>query len=60
MIRDIGAKYNIKGYDYLPLEREKVVEFLSRLGDVKRRQINETENLQVKTTIMRRYKALLI
>ncbi|OJA09417.1 hypothetical protein AZE42_03080 [Rhizopogon vesiculosus] len=30
LIREISDKYNIKGYSHSPLEREKVVEFVSR------------------------------
>lgn len=47
MIRDIGEMYDIKGFNHSPLEREKVVEFLSRLGDIQRRQQREFEKLQV-------------
>jgi DNA repair protein RAD50 len=47
LIRSIGAKHHLKGYDHSPLEREKVIEFISRLGDLQRRQNAETERLQV-------------
>ncbi|KAG1739598.1 hypothetical protein EDB19DRAFT_1828817 [Suillus lakei] len=46
LIRDISDKNNIKGYNHSPLEREKVVEFVSRLGDLQRRQRSEYEKLQ--------------
>ncbi|KAG1844659.1 P-loop containing nucleoside triphosphate hydrolase protein [Suillus subalutaceus] len=46
LIRDISDKNNIKGYNHTPLEREKVVEFLSRLGDLQRRQRSEFDKLQ--------------
>jgi DNA repair protein RAD50 len=46
LIRSIGAKHHLKGYDHSPLEREKVIEFNSRLGDLQRRQNAETERLQ--------------
>ncbi|KAG0697633.1 P-loop containing nucleoside triphosphate hydrolase protein [Suillus ampliporus] len=46
LIRDISDKNNIKGYNHSPLEREKVVEFVSRLGDLQRRQRSEHEKLQ--------------
>ncbi|KIM43207.1 hypothetical protein M413DRAFT_444016 [Hebeloma cylindrosporum] len=45
-IREIGDAYDIKGFNYSPLEREKVLEFLSRLGDVQRRHHLEFEKLQ--------------
>jgi DNA repair protein RAD50 len=47
LIREISVKHGIKGYDYSPLEREKVVEFISKLGDVQRRQKIEYEKVQV-------------
>lgn len=46
LIRDISDKNNIKGYNHTPLEREKVVEFVSRLGDLQRRQRSEFDKLQ--------------
>ena len=49
LIRSIGAKYHLKGYDYSPLEREKVVEFISRFDDLRRRHNAETESLQVRS-----------
>lgn len=52
LIREIGVKHGIKGYDYSPLEREKVVEFISRLGDVQRRQRAEFESAQVRVQIL--------
>ncbi|KIK01859.1 hypothetical protein K443DRAFT_678003 [Laccaria amethystina LaAM-08-1] len=45
-IHETGDKHGIKGYQYSPLEREKVVEFLSRLGDVQRKQKAEFEKFQ--------------
>ncbi|OAX38147.1 hypothetical protein K503DRAFT_770797 [Rhizopogon vinicolor AM-OR11-026] len=50
LIREISDKYNIKGYSYSPLEREKVVEFVSRVGDLQRRQRSEYEKLQTGRT----------
>ena len=47
-IHETGDKHGIKGYQYSPLEREKVVEFLSRLGDVQRKQKAEFEKFQVR------------
>ncbi|KAF9013278.1 hypothetical protein BDQ17DRAFT_1386857 [Cyathus striatus] len=46
MIREIGEKHGIKGYNISPLDRNKVIEFMSRLGDVQRKQRTELENLQ--------------
>ncbi|KAG2030192.1 P-loop containing nucleoside triphosphate hydrolase protein [Suillus americanus] len=46
LICDISDKNNIKGYNHTPLEREKVVEFVSRLGDLQRRQRSEFDKLQ--------------
>ena len=46
LIRDISDKHNIKGYSHSPLEREKVNEFIYRLGDLQRRQRSEYEKLQ--------------
>ncbi|KDR82825.1 hypothetical protein GALMADRAFT_112894 [Galerina marginata CBS 339.88] len=45
-IHEIGDIYGIKGFSHSPLEREKILEFLSRLGDVQRRQQHEFEKLQ--------------
>ncbi|KIJ61154.1 hypothetical protein HYDPIDRAFT_31663 [Hydnomerulius pinastri MD-312] len=39
-------KHNIDGYSHSPLEWEKVNEFISRLGDLQRRQRDEYEKLQ--------------
>ncbi|PPQ65386.1 hypothetical protein CVT26_000011 [Gymnopilus dilepis] len=46
LIRDIGEMYDIKGFNHSPLEREKVAEFVARLGDIQRRQQREFEKLQ--------------
>jgi DNA repair protein RAD50 len=40
----------MKGYDHTPLEREKVIEFISRLSDLQKRQRAEFEKLQVSTS----------
>jgi DNA repair protein RAD50 len=48
LIREISGKHNIKGYDHSPLEREKVIEFISRLDGLQRRQNVELEKLQVR------------
>jgi len=39
----------MKGY-HAPLEREKVIEFISRLSDLQKRQRAEFEKLQVSTS----------
>lgn len=46
LIREISDKHNIKGYSHSPLEREKVNEFIYRLGDLQRKQRSEYEKLQ--------------
>ncbi|KAF8349440.1 hypothetical protein F5887DRAFT_914397 [Amanita rubescens] len=46
LIHEISGKYDIKGFGHSPLERDKVVEFISRLGDVQRKQRAELERLQ--------------
>jgi DNA repair protein RAD50 len=48
LIRDIGNKYGIKGFNQSPLEREKIVEFLTRLGEFQRKQKSDLEKLQVR------------
>jgi hypothetical protein len=40
----------MKGYNYTPLEREKVVEFISRLSGLQKRQRAKFEKLQVPST----------
>jgi len=47
LIREISDKYNIKGYNHVPLEHEKVVEFVSQVGDLQQQQKSESEKLQV-------------
>ena len=46
-IRELSSKHHMMGYEHSPLEREKVVEFISRVTDLKNRQNTETERLQV-------------
>ncbi|KAI9566180.1 P-loop containing nucleoside triphosphate hydrolase protein [Boletus coccyginus] len=46
LIREISDKHNIKGYSHSPLEREKVIEFIYRLGDLQSKQRSEYEKLQ--------------
>ncbi|KAL6304328.1 P-loop containing nucleoside triphosphate hydrolase protein [Sparassis latifolia] len=45
-IRDISAKYQIKGFDHSPLSREQIQDFIVKLGDLRRRQHSETNRLQ--------------
>ncbi|KAF8798951.1 hypothetical protein BYT27DRAFT_6885480 [Phlegmacium glaucopus] len=45
-IREMGELFGIKGYNYSPLDERKVVEFVSRLGDVQRKQKMDFEKLQ--------------
>lgn len=42
----------IKGYDHSPLEKEKVAEFIDKLSQLRKRQHNETETLQVRIDAM--------
>ncbi|KDQ62331.1 hypothetical protein JAAARDRAFT_66083 [Jaapia argillacea MUCL 33604] len=46
LIRTIAGKYQMKGYDHSPLEKEKVADFISRLEDLVRQKASETEKLQ--------------
>lgn len=47
LIRELSVKYQMKGFDHSPLEREKVLDFISRLTELQQRQNQETERLQV-------------
>ncbi|KAF8631077.1 hypothetical protein AX15_002678 [Amanita polypyramis BW_CC] len=46
LIHEISEKYDIKGFSHSPLERDKVMEFITRLGDAQRKQRAELERLQ--------------
>ncbi|KAG6818307.1 hypothetical protein H0H93_006082, partial [Arthromyces matolae] len=46
LIHEIADKHNIKGFNITPLEREKVVDFLSKLADLKNKHRTELERLQ--------------
>lgn len=46
-IRELSIKYNMSGFDHTPLEREKVVEFISRLSELQSRQNAETDRVTV-------------
>ncbi|TFK52414.1 hypothetical protein OE88DRAFT_1401845 [Heliocybe sulcata] len=46
LIRDLSTKYQIKGYDYSPLEKEKASEFASRINELLRREAIEAEKIQ--------------
>ncbi|KAJ3509992.1 hypothetical protein NLJ89_g4921 [Agrocybe chaxingu] len=45
-IHEIGDTFGIKGFNYSPLERDKVIEFLTRLDDVQQKRRSELEKLQ--------------
>lgn len=47
-IRDLSAKYQLKGFDHSPLEKEKIIDFITRITDLQRQQNNDTDHLQVK------------
>lgn len=47
LIRELAAKHDIRGFDRSPLEKEKIQEFTSRLSDMQRAKITETDNIQV-------------
>jgi hypothetical protein len=51
LIREISNKHDIKGFDSSPLEREKVIEFSSRLSELVRRHKVEFAKLQVRFII---------
>lgn len=46
LVRELSTKYELKGFDYSPLEKEKVAEFTSRLSDLLRRETMEAEKIQ--------------
>ncbi|GLB38321.1 putative repair protein [Lyophyllum shimeji] len=46
LIHEISEKHGIRGFNISPLEREKVVEFLSRLNETQNRRRIEFEKLQ--------------
>ncbi|KII86927.1 hypothetical protein PLICRDRAFT_665598 [Plicaturopsis crispa FD-325 SS-3] len=46
LIRVISNKHGIMGYDHSPLERDKVVEFIGKLGALQAKQIQEYEKVQ--------------
>jgi DNA repair protein RAD50 len=46
LVQTLAEKYGIKGYDYSPLEDERVSEFELRLKDLARRHNAELEKLQ--------------
>lgn len=47
LIRTMSVTYEIKGYSTVKLEGDKVIEFLSKLDDVKRKRGSECERLEV-------------
>ncbi|KAE9395078.1 hypothetical protein BT96DRAFT_163110 [Gymnopus androsaceus JB14] len=54
LIRDIGAKFGIGNFGQEPLDGPTVLEFISRLDDLKRKQNNELEALQMERKSNRR------
>ncbi|KAL0961152.1 hypothetical protein HGRIS_006124 [Hohenbuehelia grisea] len=46
LICTIAKQHDIRGFDSRPLEREKVVEFVSKLSDLQRKQKSQLEKLQ--------------
>ncbi|XP_006462486.1 hypothetical protein AGABI2DRAFT_206829, partial [Agaricus bisporus var. bisporus H97] len=46
LIHEISEKHKIKGFNYSPLEREKAHEFLSRLDELRRKQIADLDKIQ--------------
>ncbi|KAK2465331.1 hypothetical protein APHAL10511_002685 [Amanita phalloides] len=46
LVHEISEKYDIKGFGHSPLERDKIIEFVSKLGDAQRKQRTELEKLQ--------------
>lgn len=49
LIRDLAARFHIKGFEQSPIEREEAQQFLAAVNDVKRRQHAETDRLQVES-----------
>ena len=49
LIRDLAARFQIKGFEQSPIEREQAHQFLAALNDVKRRQHAETDRLQLES-----------
>ncbi|OBZ71496.1 DNA repair protein RAD50 [Grifola frondosa] len=46
LIRNICAQHHIVGYEHTPLERETVLEFITKLNDLSERQNRETSRLE--------------
>ena len=46
LIRSVGSKYGIKGYEHSPLEADKAVEFSTRVAELQKKQNQDTESLQ--------------
>ena len=49
LVRDLAARFHIKGFEQSPIEREQAHQFLASLNDVKRRQHAETDKLQLES-----------
>ncbi|KNZ73056.1 DNA repair protein RAD50 [Termitomyces sp. J132] len=46
LIHEVAEKHGIKGFNVTPLEREKVVDFLSKLNEMKNKHRTDLEKLQ--------------
>jgi len=46
LIRSVGSKYGIKGYEHSPLEGDKAAEFSTRVADLQKKQNQDTETMQ--------------
>ncbi|CDO71491.1 hypothetical protein BN946_scf184909.g85 [Trametes cinnabarina] len=49
LIRDLASRFHIRGYENPPFDRDQVVQFISTLGEAKRRQNAETDRLQAES-----------
>jgi hypothetical protein len=52
LIRELSLKYQLKGYNYSPLEREKITEFINTLEHLQRKQKGEFEKYQVNPFVL--------
>lgn len=46
-IKDLCEKYGIRGFNYSPLDNRKVLEFMTKLEEMKKERTDEMEKLQV-------------
>ena len=49
-IRAIAKSFDIQGYESGPLDREKILRFISQLDDLKRKRDNELDAIKVRAT----------